>query len=107
MPVATQETFGSEVYHELRRLSGFETLTTTLSYDAIQRLKQADRETTMRLFAAAGVPLISDSELDPKTVAICIVEVARQRAATAEQVLAGMTVFDSLIQILSGITALV
>lgn len=107
MTVATQETFGSQVYHELQCLSAFETLTRTLNYEAIQRLKQADQETTLRLFEAAGIPLNSDSELDPKTVATCIVEEARRRAATTGQVAAGITVFDILIEILSGIVALV
>ncbi len=105
MAIATQEMFGGQVYHELRQLSGFETLTQTLSYEAIQRLKQGDRETTIRLFVAAGIPLISGSELDPKTVATCIVEEARQRAATAGQVTTGIMVFDILIEILSGIAA--
>lgn len=107
MVVATQETFGSEVYHELRRISGLETLTKTLNYASIQRLKQADRETTIRLFEATGIPLISDSELDPKTVATCVLEEARRRAMTAGQVATGISVFDILIQILSGIAACV
>lgn len=107
MSVATQETFGNDVYHELRRTSGFETLTQTLDFESIQRLKQANREATIRLFADSGVHINSDSELEPKTVAECVIEEARRRAMTGRQVTAGMTVLDIVIQILSGIAACV
>ena len=46
--------FGAAVYDALRRLSGFDYLTSHLNYAAIQALKSADREGTARIFAACG-----------------------------------------------------
>jgi hypothetical protein len=67
--------------------------------------RSSDSSTAIRLFADSGVRINSDAVLDPKTVAECVIEEARRRAMTAGQVTAGMTVFDIVIEILSGIAA--
>lgn len=103
MPVATEETFGSQVFDELRRLSGFDVVTQSLTYDGIQKLKMADQATSLRLFQAVGISINSDQDITPHVVATCVLSEARNR----ESVTPGLVVADIIFQILSGLAALV
>jgi 2-hydroxychromene-2-carboxylate isomerase len=74
--------FGAAVYDALRRLSGFDCLTSHLNYAAIQSLKSADREGTARIFAACGpdvAALIASGE--PEDVAKRLLEARAARMA--------------------------
>jgi hypothetical protein len=62
--------FGAAVYAALRRLSGFDCLTSHLDYAAIQMLKTADREGTARIFAACGPDIAAAiASAEPEDVA--------------------------------------
>lgn len=97
---ATDEPFGSQVYQELRRQSGFDVMTQVWDYAAIQKLKQADREQVLKLLANFGCPLVSDSPLDASVVAQLLANEVRRRREQLQT--AGMTVLgvDGLLQLL-------
>jgi hypothetical protein len=74
--------FGAAVYEALRRLSGFDYLTSHLNYAAIQALKSADREGTARIFSACGpdiAAVIASGE--PEDVAKRLLEARAARIA--------------------------
>ena len=102
MSAATAETFGTQVYLELRKISGFDIMTQTLNYEAIQKLKNADRATTLRLFRGVGISILSDQELSPTDVARSVTLEARNRKTIDPS----LVVADIVIQILSGLAAL-
>jgi hypothetical protein len=81
--------FGAAVYAALRRLSGFDCLTSHLDYAAIQALKTADREGTARIFAACGpevATLIASAEPEAVAKQLLAARQARvlQRAVACE-----------------------
>ena len=72
------ETFGNQFYIELRRLSGFDFI--GLSYDDIQRLKTADRESTMRL-VLGNSPWKPNEGISPQEFAAAYVEQSKRTSA--------------------------
>ncbi|MCA9107103.1 MAG: hypothetical protein KDA83_16915 [Planctomycetales bacterium] len=46
--------FGARLYAELRKLSGYDLITGIMDYKAIQQLKAADREGTVKLFRGSS-----------------------------------------------------
>lgn len=90
--------FGAAVYEALRRLSGFECLTSHLNYAAIQSLKSADREGTAGIFAACGPDIGAViASGSPEDVAKRLLEA---RAATIAHGAFACEVLQSLITIL-------
>ena len=79
MPATDDEPFGSQVYQELRRQSGFDVMTQVWDYAAIQKLKQANRDEVLKLLSNVGCPLVSDSPLDAATVAEVLSNEVRRR----------------------------
>ena len=57
MPDSTR-TYGERLYAELRRLSGYDFITEIMDYNAIQALKKADRESTLKLFQGSNYEVI-------------------------------------------------
>ena len=57
MPDSTG-TYGERLYAELRRLSGYDFITEIMDYNAIQALKKADRESTLKLFYGSNYEVI-------------------------------------------------
>jgi len=57
MPDCTRA-FGALLYAELRRLSGYDFITEIMDYNAIQALKKADRESTLKLFQGSNYEVI-------------------------------------------------
>ena len=52
------QTFGGRLYSELRKLSGYDLITGIMDYDAIQQLKVADRDDTLKLFRGSSYEVI-------------------------------------------------
>jgi hypothetical protein len=91
------ESFGQGVYSELRRLAGFNELTSRLDYTGIQRLKAADRAGTAQLFAAGGPELIRlIEEAEPADVAEYLVREAERAGHAAERAAWGLTLVEFL-----------
>jgi len=53
-----EKTFGSRLYSELRELSGYDLITGIMDYKAIQKLKIANREETLKLFQGSSYEVI-------------------------------------------------
>ena len=51
-------TYGGRLYAELRRLSGYDLVTSIMDYKAIQQLKNSDRESTLKLFRGNSYELV-------------------------------------------------
>ena len=51
-------TYGGRLYTELRRLSGYDLVTSIMDYKTIQQLKKSDRESTLKLFRGNNYELI-------------------------------------------------
>ena len=51
-------TFGSLLYAELRKQSGYDLMTGLMDYKAIQRLKVSDRTETLKLFSGSSYEVI-------------------------------------------------
>ena len=73
------EPFGAQLYGELRKLSGYDVITGLLDYKAIQQLKQADRQTTLKLFSNSSYEVLQQIKAkDPKEVGRYLVERAKR-----------------------------
>ena len=51
-------TYGGRLYAELRRLSGYDLVTSIMDYKTIQQLKKSDRESTLKLFRGNSYELV-------------------------------------------------
>jgi hypothetical protein len=70
------------LYRELRKLSGYDLIAGKLNYEAIQQLKQADRETTLKLFYGSSYEVLQQLKTEePEEVARYLVENAKAAAA--------------------------
>ena len=73
--------YGARLYAELRKLTGFEILTAKLNYEAIQRLKSADLEQTVKLFSGSSHEILQQLKTkDPEEAARFIAAEARRAA---------------------------
>lgn len=52
------KTYGGQLYAELRTKSGYDVITSLMDYHAIQQLKVADREQTLKLFRESSDEVI-------------------------------------------------
>ena len=72
------DTYGAQLYAELRKLTGYDLLVRNFSYEAIQQLKQADRQQTLKLFQGSSYPVLQQIKTeDPASVAAYLLEQAR------------------------------
>ncbi|MEM8670042.1 MAG: hypothetical protein AAGG48_21120 [Planctomycetota bacterium] len=87
-------TFGGRLYSELRKLSGYNLVTGIMDYNAIQQLKAADREGTLKLFRGSSyevIQLLKSKEPE---------EVAQHFVAKAEEAKSVGTELNSMMLIL-------
>ena len=71
----SEATFGMEVYDALRAQSGFQILTTLFNYQAIQKLKSADRAAVVKLFSTSSYEVIQVmKEKSPDEIALFLVD---------------------------------
>ena len=78
------EPYGALLYSALREISGYDVITGILDYDAIQQLKVADRDTTMKLFRKSSDEVIQSIKMNnPKEAAAILVRNAKESAAKA------------------------
>lgn len=52
------QTFGGRLYSEMRKQSGYDLITGIMNYKAIQQLKAADRDATLKLFGGSSYEVI-------------------------------------------------
>jgi hypothetical protein len=57
--------FGARLYAEMRKVSGYDILTVMLDYEAIQQLKRADREQTLKLFSRSHPRILQQIRTKP------------------------------------------
>ncbi|MCO6454968.1 MAG: hypothetical protein J5I93_06685 [Pirellulaceae bacterium] len=70
-----EEPFGARLYAELRKLSGYNVITGMLDYKTIQHLKQADRDTTVAIFARSSDEVVQQLRAkEPEEVARYLVD---------------------------------
>ena len=83
------EPYGGQLLAEIRRLQRLDLITSKLDYQAIQVLKQADREATLKLFygsSYAFLQLIKTKE--PAEVAQFLVQAQQDEGAAAALLIA-------------------
>ena len=90
--------FGAAVYAALRRLSGFDCLTSHLDYAAIQALKTADRAGTARIFAARGPDIAAAiASAEPEDVAHKLLAARNAKIEKREVVVEVLRLLTSLL----------
>ena len=78
------EPYGGQLLAEIRKLKRLDLITSKLNYQAIQKLKQADREATLKMFygsSYAFLQLIKTKE--PAEVALALVQAHQDDGAAA------------------------
>ena len=71
--------FGQRLYGELRQLTGYNLITGIMDYKAIQQLKVADRDDTLKLFRGSGYEVIQLLKTgEPEDVARYLVAKAKE-----------------------------
>ena len=78
------EPYGGRLLAEIRKLKRLDLITNKLDYQAIQKLKQADREATLKMFygsSYAFLQLIKTKE--PAEVAQALVQAQQDESAAA------------------------
>ena len=82
------EPFGSQLCHELKRLSRFDMITNRLNYDAIQQLKQSDRQQTLKLFQGSPYEFLQLIKTrSPAEIADYLVEQQKQASAAVAAIM--------------------
>jgi hypothetical protein len=85
------EPYGGQFLAEIRKLQRLDLITTKLDYPAIQFLKQADRETTLKLFHGSNyafLQLIKTKE--PAEAAQALVQAQQDESGAAAAILIGL-----------------
>jgi hypothetical protein len=96
----SSSSFGSQVYDELRRRTGFTVIAGQLDYAAIQELKSADREATAKLLEArSAISAERFMAAEPAEVAQILIQEAKDAQQRANR---GMMTAD-FIQFLTSI----
>jgi hypothetical protein len=73
--------YGSRLYAALRQLTGYTIITSKLDYPAIQRLKSADRELTLKLFSGSSFEVLQELKTkEPEEVAQFLADEADRAA---------------------------
>jgi hypothetical protein len=81
-----EKPFGGRLYEELKKLSAASLL--SADYATIQRLKQADRPTTVKMFYGSGYETIQRLKTDePEAVARYLVSQAKASAGAVASIL--------------------
>ncbi len=87
------EPFGSRLLAELKATNQFDFITGKLNYDAIQKLKRADRKETARLFLGSSYDLLQMIKTkEPAEVAAYLAQQKLQDAAAAAAIICGIVV---------------
>ena len=87
------EPFGSRLLAELKAAQQFDFVLNKLDYAAIQKLKQADREATARLFLGSSYDVLQMLKTkEPPEIAAYLAQQKTQAAATAAAVLCGIVI---------------
>jgi hypothetical protein len=82
------ETFGSQLCNELKRLNRFDMITNRLHYDAIQQLKQSDRQQTLKLFQGSHYEFLQLIKTrSPAEIADYLVEQQKQASAAVAAIM--------------------
>ena len=82
------EPYGGQLLAEIRKLKRLDLITSKLDYQAIQKLKQADRGTTLKMFygsSYAFLQLIKTKE--PAEVAEALVQAQQADSAAAAAIM--------------------
>jgi hypothetical protein len=78
------EAYGGQLLAEMRKLRRLDLVTNKLDYAAIQVLKQADREATLKLFCGSSYAFLQWVKTkDPAEVAEALVKAQEDDAAAA------------------------
>jgi hypothetical protein len=78
------EPYGGQLLAEMRKLRRLDLITNKLDYAAIQVLKQADREATLKLFCGSSYAFLQLVKTkDPAEVAQALVKAQEDDAAAA------------------------
>lgn len=83
------EPYGGQLLTEIRNLKRLDLITSKLDYQSIQKFKQADRETTLKMFYGSSynfLQLIKTKE--PAEVAQALVQAQADEGATAAMLIA-------------------
>ena len=89
MPIES-ESYGGQLLAEMRKLQRMDLITNKLDYAAIQVLKQADREATLKLFRGSSYAFLQLVKTkDPAEVAEALVQ-AQQNDITAAAMMIGV-----------------
>jgi predicted alpha/beta superfamily hydrolase len=83
------EPYGAELLAEIRKINRLDLVTGKFDYEAIQRLKQADRDATLKLFQGSSyafLQLIKTKQ--PAEVVQALVESQQQYASTSAALIA-------------------
>ena len=82
------EPYGGQLLAEIRKLKRLDLIVSKLDYEAIQKLKQADREATLKMFygsSYAFLQLIKTKE--PAEVAQALVQAQQDDSAVAATIM--------------------
>lgn len=83
------EPYGGQLLAEIRKLRRLDLITSKLDYQAIQVLKQADRQATLKLFHGSGYAFLQLIKTkDPAEVAQALVQAQQDESAAAALMIA-------------------
>jgi hypothetical protein len=87
------EPFGSRLLVELKATDQFDFITSKMNYDAIQKLKRADREETVKLFLGSSYDVLQVIKTkEPAEIAVYLAQQRVQDAAAAAAVICGIVI---------------
>lgn len=82
----SDQNFGNQLYEAFRAAKRIDFLTRRFNYNAIQRLKKADREHTLKLFRGSTWAILQQLKSDtPQQVVEYFLEQERQQAIAMSQ----------------------
>lgn len=87
------EPFGSRLLAELKAAQQFDFVISKLNYEAIQKLKRADREETVKLFLGSSYDVLQMIKTkEPAEVAAYLAQQKAQDAEAAAAIICGIVI---------------
>jgi hypothetical protein len=82
------EPYGAQLLTEIRKLKRLDLITNKLDYQGIQQLKQADRETTLKMFYGSSYALLQlIKSKEPAEVAQALVQAQQDDSGAAAAIM--------------------
>lgn len=82
------EPYGGRLLAEMRKIKRLDLIVSKLDYQAIQKLKQADREATLKMFYGSSYAFLQLIKTkDPAEIAQALVEAQQDDSAAAAAIL--------------------